>query len=145
MESNQPISLDSLPLQQLQQVRQQVEEEIEVLTDSFAKLRQAQAKFSESIESLKAISSKSSDKTILLADVEKVIVDVGTGYFVEKTPSDATDFYKRKVDYIRSNLEQLQQTITQRQNNRSAVLEAIQIKQMQIMKESQAAKATAAQ
>jgi hypothetical protein len=36
----------------------------------------------------------------VLEDVERVVIDIGTGYFVEKTITDARDFLKRKVYMI---------------------------------------------
>ncbi|KAI8919623.1 putative prefoldin subunit 5, partial [Entophlyctis helioformis] len=150
-----PIKLEELPLQQLQAVRQQIEEEMQVLTQSFAQLRQAQAKFNEGIESLKALGPKAEGKDVLvpltsslyvpgqLTGVDKVIVDVGTGYFVEKSAADALDFFKRKVDYLKTNLDKLQETVTQRQNQRASVVEMIQMKQAAIQKESQAVRAAA--
>ncbi len=32
-----------------------------------------------------------------LGDADKVLVDIGTGYYVEKTPEEADDYLKRKV------------------------------------------------
>lgn len=66
------------------------------MTSSFGQLKQAQNRFADCIESCKAIHEKNEEKTILvpltsslyvpgkLADVQKVIVDIGTGYYVEK-------------------------------------------------------------
>ncbi|KAG0217785.1 Prefoldin subunit 5, partial [Mortierella sp. GBA43] len=57
---------------------------------------------------LKAINTTNDNKTILvpltsslyvpgkLANVEKVVVDIGTGYYVEKTVEDAIKFYNAK-------------------------------------------------
>lgn len=124
------------------------------MTQSFAQLKQAQAKFSSGIEALKPFSAKNADKQILvpltqslyvpgeLADVETVMVDVGTGYFVEKSVKDATDFYKRKVDFLKQNLEKLQETVNQRQNQRSSVIDMIQVKFQMLKQESEAAKTT---
>ncbi|KAJ1339840.1 prefoldin, alpha subunit [Batrachochytrium salamandrivorans] len=98
---SQAIKLEDLPVQQLQAVRQQLEEEIQMLTQSFTQLKQAQAKFSQCVESLKPLAEpKNEAKAILLSDIHKVIVDVGTGYLVEKSVEDATDFYKRKVEFF---------------------------------------------
>ncbi|XJO74300.1 hypothetical protein BDV3_005140 [Batrachochytrium dendrobatidis] len=71
-----------------------------------------------------------------LADIKTVIVDVGTGYMIEKSVTDATDFYKRKVEYLKLNLEKLQETVVQRQNQRSSVVEMIQMKLAMVQKES---------
>ncbi|KAJ3324973.1 phosphatidylinositol-3,5-bisphosphate 5-phosphatase [Boothiomyces sp. JEL0866] len=117
------INLHELPLPQLQAVRQQIEEELQVLTNSFAKLKQAQSKFSESIESLKSVTPGNQGRELLvpltnslyvpgiLDDSTTVIVDVGTGYFVEKNIEDAADYYQRKVDFVKGNLAKLEETL----------------------------------
>ena len=86
------VNLNDLPLPQLLEVRQQIDEEVQVLTQSFIKLRQAQQVFLDCMESLKKLSNSEAlvpltnslyvDAQII--EPEKVIVDIGTGYFVEK-------------------------------------------------------------
>ncbi len=63
-----------------------------------------------------------------LNNVEKVIVDVGTGYFMEKSIPDARDFYSRKIDFLRANLEKLQETISAKQSHHRLVMDVIQYK-----------------
>ncbi|KAJ3329975.1 subunit of tubulin prefoldin [Blyttiomyces sp. JEL0837] len=126
MEGNGPINLSDLPLPQLKAVREQMEEELQHLTGSYAHLKQAQVKFNDSTESLQAICGKADGEIMIpltnslyvpgkLADVDHVIVDVGTGYMMEKTIDEAKEFYKGKVTYLREKLEQLQETITMRE------------------------------
>ncbi|KAH8112856.1 Prefoldin-domain-containing protein [Phellopilus nigrolimitatus] len=52
-----------------------------------------------------------------LRDPDNVIVDVGTGYFVKKSRADATKHYNSKIDYVRENLEKLQETLSKKQDN----------------------------
>lgn len=87
-----------------------------------------------------------------LADLENVIVDVGTGYYVKKvrrhprllshgthliihliavmnqSRAQATQHYSAKVDYIRANLETLQDTIQKKQENLNYLVQVMQIK-----------------
>ncbi|KAJ3259555.1 subunit of tubulin prefoldin [Boothiomyces macroporosus] len=134
------INLHELPLPQLQAVRQQIEEELQVLTNSFAKLKQAQSKFSESIESLKSVTPGNQGKELLvpltnslyvpgiLDDSSTVIVDVGTGYF---SIEDATDYYQRKVDFVKGNLAKLEETVNQRNNQRKILLSVMEQKYLE--------------
>lgn len=46
-----------------------------------------------------------------LADSERVIVDVGTGFYVEKSTKDAGDFYERKVKDLEGKLGSLEKVI----------------------------------
>lgn len=63
-----------------------------------------------------------------LSDPEHVIVDVGTGYYVKKTREEAQKYYSAKVEYIRSNLETLSETIQKKQENVNYLINVMQVK-----------------
>lgn len=60
-------------------------------------------------------------------DAARVIVDVGTGYYVENTVPEAENIYKGKVAYVSQNVEKLQQTIERKQDNLRVVGEILQV------------------
>ncbi|KAJ3056506.1 subunit of tubulin prefoldin [Rhizophlyctis rosea] len=140
MAQNTQIDPLTAPLQQLQMYQQRLQEDIETLTTSYASLRTVQAKYNDCLDSLKVITSENRGKTVLvpltnslyvpgeLSDVESVIVDVGTGYFVDKPIPDAKDYYKRKVDYIQTNLNGLQGTITEERKKLTDISELIALR-----------------
>lgn len=66
-----------------------------------------------------------------LSDAENVIVDVGTGYYVKKSRAQATKYYETKVEYIRTNLDTLQETIQKKQENMSYLVNVMQAKLQQ--------------
>lgn len=132
----------------LSAVKKQLDEELEHLTQSFQKLRQAQNKFKECINTVKtglrpglsfslSRGSQGLDtdtvnmigKTILvpltnslyvpgtLADTENVLVDIGTGYYVEKSAADAEKFYNGKVENLTKNLTDLEKIVSQKSQN----------------------------
>ncbi|KAF2088757.1 Prefoldin alpha subunit [Saccharata proteae CBS 121410] len=126
----QTVDLTQLSTPQLSQLKKQLDSELEHLTSSFQSLRSAQAKFRDCLKSISVgLTSKSADKPILvpltsslyvpgtIADVEKVIVDVGTGFYVEKTAADAQDFYSRKIKDLEANLKDLETIVTGKSNN----------------------------
>ncbi|QYS99247.1 Prefoldin, alpha subunit [Trichoderma simmonsii] len=99
MSSNQSetINLDTLEPQQLAQVKKQLEEELEHLTSSFAQLHGAQNKFKECLRCVQARAADSQgSKSVLvpltnslyvsgeLTSTDTVLVDVGTGFMIEK-------------------------------------------------------------
>ncbi|KAG1865047.1 Prefoldin [Suillus subalutaceus] len=151
--SSQPqqINVADLDLQQLSDVRRQLEEELNHLTNSFAQLKQAQAKFKSCIENVGEVKPQNKGTTILvpltnslyvpghLSDAENVIVDVGTGYYVKKacaksyltSRAQATKYYETKVEYIRTNLDTLQETIQKKQENMSYLINVMQTKLQQ--------------
>ncbi|KAJ1965559.1 subunit of tubulin prefoldin [Dispira parvispora] len=132
--TQQAVSLSDLPLPQLKQVKTQLEEELNFLTTSYAKLRKAQATFRECKNSAAALTPAAKDTTTLvplttslyvpgkLSDIEHVLVDLGTGYYLEKTTQDAIGFYQDKCDYVQKSLDKLQETITEKQNNLQSVV-----------------------
>ncbi|KII90377.1 hypothetical protein PLICRDRAFT_52118 [Plicaturopsis crispa FD-325 SS-3] len=136
----QQVNVGDLDVAQLSDVRRQLEEELTHLTNSFAQLKQAQAKFKSCIDNVKEVKPQNKGKTILvpltnslyvpgkLCDLENVIVDVGTGYYVQKTRAQALIHYESKVDYIRTNLEALQETIQKKQENMNYLVNIMQTK-----------------
>ena len=42
-----------------------------------------------------------------VGETDKVLVDIGTGYFVEKTPKGAEDYCKKKVLEMQANMEKI--------------------------------------
>ncbi|KAG9239465.1 Prefoldin [Amylocarpus encephaloides] len=123
----QGVDITSLSLQQLSQVKKQFEDEITHLTNSFSQLRAAQARFKECLRSIEqGVSGKTKGKPILvpltaslyvpgtLSDPDKVIVDVGTGFYVEKTTKDANKFYDGKVTELATNLKALEKIIQEK-------------------------------
>lgn len=133
----QTIELSSLPLAQLSTLKNQLTQDLQHLTSSFQQLRVAQAKFRDCISSVRdGVQEGSEGKQILvplttslyvpgkLVSTETVLVDVGTGFFVEKTPPAARDFYTAKVEELGKNLQDLE-GIRQQKNGHLNVVEDV--------------------
>ncbi|CAG8362066.1 unnamed protein product [Penicillium salamii] len=123
------VNLASLSVPQLRALQTRLTSELEHLTTSHTKLRAAQAKFRDCVRSITdgvtGNEKKGTDgrNEILvpltsslyvkgrLTDREKVLVDVGTGFYVEKTPAKATEFYDGKVKDLETNLGELEKIV----------------------------------
>ncbi|ORX61901.1 prefoldin, alpha subunit [Hesseltinella vesiculosa] len=149
MSEPQQVNLQDLDLPALQQVKAQLEEELNHLTQSYTKLKGVQGRFRDCAESVEAMNGeKADDKQILvpltsslyvpgkLSNVEKVIVDIGTGYYVEKSIDDASKFYNEKVNYVKENLATLEKSITDKQNSLRAIVSVMQDKLQEQQKEA---------
>lgn len=103
------------------QVKKQLDDELSHLNSSYTSLRSAQARFTDCITSIEnGVSSKAFGDSILvplttslyvpgkIKDMEKVLVDVGTGFYVEKESADAEKFYQGKIGGIEENLKNLE-------------------------------------
>ncbi|KAF7853093.1 uncharacterized protein EAF02_012036 [Botrytis sinoallii] len=140
-QKGQQIDLTSLTTAQLSQVKKQLDDELEHLTSSFQQLRAAQSKFRECLRSISTGVGKTVEgKPILvplttslyvpgeLADTENVIVDVGTGFYVEKSTKDATKFYEAKVEEIGTNLKDLEIIVNNKSNSLRVVEDVLRQK-----------------
>ncbi|KAG8533350.1 uncharacterized protein KY384_002133 [Bacidia gigantensis] len=139
----QAIDLMTLPLQQLNQVKNQITQELQHLTTSFQQLKTAQAKFKDCITSIKNGLSREEGTPILvpltpslyvpgtLASPDTVLVDIGTGFYVEKKPDAAQEFYKNKVEELGRNLTDLEKIVQGKQGNLGAVEDVLRQKVIQ--------------
>ncbi|KAI9655074.1 MAG: subunit of tubulin prefoldin [Trizodia sp. TS-e1964] len=140
-EKPQGIELTTLSMPQLSAVKKQLDDELEHLTNSFAKLRAAQAKFRDCVKAIAdGISPDTAGKIILLplttslyvpgkiVDTEHVIVDIGTGFYAEKTTKDATDFYNIKVEELAGNLRDLETVVQGKSTSLRAVEDVLRQK-----------------
>ncbi|KAK5712887.1 subunit of tubulin prefoldin [Elasticomyces elasticus] len=140
-EKGQQIDLGALSTQQLSQVKKQLDDEVQHLSNSYQNLRVAQQKFRECVVSIKqGVAESAKDKPLLvpltsslyvpgkLADTEHVLVDVGTGFYVEKTTEDAQKFYASKVEELGTNIKELENIVNGKANNLRVVEEVLRQK-----------------
>ncbi|KAF7860806.1 hypothetical protein EAF04_008324 [Stromatinia cepivora] len=144
-QKSQQIDLTTLTTPQLSQVKKQLDDELEHLTSSFQQLRAAQNKFRECLRCIGVgvgggVGVGVEGKPILvplttslyvpgqLADTENVIVDVGTGFYVEKSTKDATKFYEAKVEEIGTNLKDLEIIVNNKSNSLRVVEDVLRQK-----------------
>ncbi|WFD42297.1 peptidylprolyl isomerase [Malassezia psittaci] len=126
----QQVDVTDLDVPQLLDVRKQLQLELKQFTTMFGQLKLAQTRFQGCLDSVERIRPENQASLYVpgrLSDADKVIVDVGTGYYVEKTREQATHYYKDKIAYVTKNMEQLQDTIHQKQDNVRVVGEVIQV------------------
>jgi prefoldin alpha subunit len=63
-----------------------------------------------------------------VADTEKVLVDIGTGYFVEKNVADAQSLIDRKVAMVVGNADNLQAVARQKQKNLEVIMDVMRMR-----------------
>uniref|UniRef100_A0A3Q2ZBF4 Prefoldin subunit 5 n=1 Tax=Hippocampus comes TaxID=109280 RepID=A0A3Q2ZBF4_HIPCM len=120
------INLADLSLPQLEGLKSQLDQEIEFLTSSISQLKVVQAKYVEAKDNLNSLNKNNQGKELLvpltssmyvpgtLNDVEHVLVDVGTGYYVEKNVADSKAFFKRKLDFLTKQIEKIQPALQEK-------------------------------
>ncbi|XP_057700847.1 prefoldin subunit 5 [Corythoichthys intestinalis] len=143
------INLSDLTLPQLEGLKSQLDQEIEFLTSSISQLKVVQAKFADAKDNLNSLNKSNQGKELLvpltssmyvpgtLNDVEHVLVDVGTGYYVEKNVADSKAFFKRKLDFLTKQIEKIQPALQEKHAMKQAVIEVMNMKIQQLQQSKQ--------
>ena len=121
------------------------------MTASYSGLSSAAANFRTSGRSLDSINEDNKGQRVLipltssmyvpgkLSDVSKVMVDVGTGYFVQKSIEDAKVFFEKKEAYIREQSKKVEEQLETKQDQHAQVRRAAQIAQARAQQAQQQA------
>lgn len=115
--ASQQVDISNLSLDQLNQLKQQHEQEIQNYNSQHSDMKVLEGRFRESRNALDVIASdpNAEGRAMLVPltqslyvpgealDADKVLVDIGTGYYVEKSVADAKNLIDRRVDLITTN------------------------------------------
>ncbi|KAL3920488.1 MAG: hypothetical protein SGARI_006930, partial [Bacillariaceae sp.] len=150
------INLDTLSLEQLNSMKQGEENRLNALTSRYAQLRAAAARLHASqnaIGEIGATSSsgggggaedKSSSKQVkvpltesvyvpgTLMDNNKLLVEIGTGFYVEKTSKETNAFLERKLKIVNANSENITRAVQATRQNLEAIQMTMQGKLLEI-------------
>ena len=68
----------------------------------------------------------------MLCDTDKLLVELGTGYYIEKSQQGATEMIERKISLVSKNAESINAVVVQKQRNHEAICTMMQYKMSQI-------------
>jgi len=133
-----PVDITTLPIEQLNMLRKQLDQEVQSLMQNYQGLGMAKQKFVSSKRALDGVSAKNDGKDVLVPLTaslfvsgtlhKEVLVDIGTGYFVPRTSKQAQDFMERKVKFLEQRLGQLEKVILSKKQNAQQILQVLQQK-----------------
>lgn len=138
------INLDSMSVEELNQFRQQEEGRLQALTNRFAQLRAAAARLNASQMAVSELSPASEGKEVLvpltesvyvpgkIRDPNKFLVDIGTGFYVEKSAKDTTSFLDRKLKLVDANSENITKALQVTRTNIESLNMTMQGKMLEI-------------
>lgn len=128
------VDLTKLSPEQLGAVKQQFDQELQHFTQSLQALTMARNKFKECVEDINSVSKPENEGQKLLIplssslyvqgqvkDNDQFMVDVGTGYFVDKTSEDAITFYQKKIEKLNKESVQIQSIIKEKTQSSLAI------------------------
>jgi len=141
---NTSISLDEMSLDQLQQLRQQEDSRRQGLAQRYAQLRAAAARIVASRRAVQEMQGASAGKEVLvpltdsvyvpgkLREPQKMLVDIGTGFYVEKNARETESFLDRKLRLVDANSQNVTTALQTTTANMDAITSAMQGKLMEI-------------
>ncbi|KAG2701824.1 hypothetical protein I3760_06G061700 [Carya illinoinensis] len=136
--------MEKMSLEQLKAVKEQADLELNLLQDSLNNVRTATTRLELASSALLDLSLRPQGKKMLvpltaslyvpgtLDDADKVLVDVGTGYFIEKTMAEGKDYCERKINLLRSNFDQLVEVASKKKSVADEVGAILQAKLKQL-------------
>ncbi|RCK60898.1 Prefoldin subunit 5 [Candida viswanathii] len=120
-----PIDLNSLGPQQLVEFRKSIDQEISHFTQSLQALSTAQSKLKECIASIDNLEKSKEDSLLVpltsslyipgqIVSRNDYLVDIGTGYYVEKTADNAKVVYDNKIKKLDEDAKKLKGILVQK-------------------------------
>lgn len=152
----QGVRLDSLDPQQLTSIKERLGGDLERFASSAQILLRTTRTFEQAGETIAALEKSNEGQEVLLpltqslyvtgklADTQKVVVDVGTGYYVEMTTQEGTSYCKRKVSKLHDNLAGIESVIREKQNQLVQVNQVLSEKVQAAQAQQQAAASSSA-
>ena len=135
-EQDERVPLTSLPPQQLVEIKNGLEGEIQSYGSSISQLQQALSRYMQSKAAIKHLGeAKENDKLMLpltssmyvrgrVEDPSRVLIDVGTGFFVKMSTKEGSDVVERKIQYISANVDAMRQELAKKRDMLQQVMDA---------------------
>ncbi|XP_040492720.1 prefoldin subunit 5-like [Ursus maritimus] len=136
------VNIIELNVLQLEILKNQQDQEVKFLSTSITQSRVVQTKYVEAKECLNMLNKNKGKELFIpltsstyvpgkLHDVAQVLIDVATGYYVEKTAEDAKDFFK-KIDFLNRQMEKIQPALQQKHAMKQVVMKIMSQKIQQL-------------
>ena len=150
--SDEKINLFALSLEQLNQLKQSIEEELQGLQGAIQQLQVSRNKLTTSKEALTRLAGTPAGTQQLVpitsslyvpgetTQLSNVLIDVGTGYYIEKSVDEAQAFLDRKIAMIKAQAGNVQQVASMKQQNLQGT---VNVMNQKVMAAKQGAAATA--
>jgi prefoldin alpha subunit len=134
------VPLGNLPIEQLESIEEGMSKDIEMLQRQLALLTDGVQRLQASKEGSEAVAAMKAGAEIMvpltgsiyvpgaIKDTEAVLVDVGTGYFVEKAPQKAAEYFGRRAAVLKQEGEKTAAMLTEKRQHLEAVAAVLEKK-----------------
>ncbi|VDO86295.1 unnamed protein product [Heligmosomoides polygyrus] len=134
------IPISELGVEQISALQRQVEQELTFFQESANQLKILIRKNEQSIAAMVALKAAGPGHEALiplsesmyiraeLSNPDRMLVEMGTGYFAEISREKAAEFFERKKKYITQQVETIEKIITDKKRTRNIISETLQSK-----------------
>ena len=141
------VPIEKLSVEQLNYVGQQIEKEIKNYSQYYSSLRSVSNKYLDNKEYIKQL-KEYKDKEILVpmtsslyipgksTDVKKLMIEIGTNFFVETTIEKADKFCDRRIENLKKNMTEIDKIIQDKNDQLNVVNQNLIQKQVAQPKET---------
>ena len=131
-------------MEQLSGLKEQLDADLQSLGRAYEAIRGARNRFQDSKGSLEQFKQLQPGHSIMvpltsslyvsgsIQNTEKVLVDVGTGYYIEQCVPRAQEFFTKRASQMADTMENIANNITQKQKQQNQVIDVMQQKSQQI-------------
>jgi len=142
--ASRTIDLDALSLEEMDQLRKQEESRLQALSNQFGALRQASSRLNQSVKAVSELKPHTEGKDVMvpltesvyvpgkIRDPNKLLVELGTGYYAEKSNKETLGFLARKQKLVEANSDNVEKALQASRQNMEALSSAMRGKVMEI-------------
>ena len=146
-ETMKEVPIEKLSIEQLNYVGQQIEKEIKNYSQYYSSLRSVSNKYLDNKEYIKQL-KEYKEKEILVpmtsslyipgksTDVKKLMIEIGTNFFVETTIEKADKFCDRRIENLKKNMTEIDKIIQDKNDQLNVVNQNLIQKQVAQPKET---------
>lgn len=143
------VSLGSLSIEQLSKLETGISNEVEIMTNQLAVLTDGVQRLQASKEGSDAVGEMTSGVELMvpltgsiyvpgtIKDTSSVLVDVGTGFYVEKKPAEAADYFARRAAVLKTQGENIANVVGGKRQHLEAVSGVLSRKKAQAQAQQQ--------
>jgi prefoldin alpha subunit len=152
-EASKTIDLDRMSLDELDQLRQREQGRLQALTPRLAQLTQAQARIGASQQAVTAHDQTENGAQVMIPLTESVyvparqvahspglLVDLGTGFYCNKTCPETLEYLNRKLQIVEANRENVSRAVLATRHNLDAIQVSMQGKLLEIRAKQEGAR-----
>ena len=136
----QTMQAEKLTIPQLQQQKEILEQEVSYLTDTVARLKAAQQAYDLSAKALAAYGPEAEDREILIPlansvyipgkakNVKRVMLNIGTGYYVDVRTEVAKNHCAEKAGMLANNITRFAKNLAEKRSHLETCMQLLAYK-----------------